>query len=183
MQTVRFYLDVKIQLKTYINILGARQVIVSGDLEEANGIYANLFSIPFGLSGRCGYNPMYLKKVKDNLYILMITVATTLDSTSDFPIMFFTIEVKDNISLFSTVADKYFKVIYLFASKTNANIPSLFAFAGQENTLAILILKSENVGNIYEIQDYTYSPDIVTFLFSGTIHVDACKCELVFNII
>ena len=117
-----------------------------------------------------------------NNYIMIVTIAATLSGTSDLPILFFKITTSSSVSLYSSVTDLYYRMILSLTTLSKTNIPELLNVAGQENTLAILLLKSENVGNVYEIQDYTDSPGIATVLFSGAIHIDASmlKCFNIF---
>ena len=103
---------------------------------------------------------------------MIVTIAATLPVTSDLPILFFKIAAPSNVSIYSSITDLYYRMILVLTTFSKSNIPLLLNIAGQENTLAILLLKSEYVGNIYEIQDYTDS-NIATIFFSGVIHIDA----------
>ena len=105
----------------------------------------------------------------------MITIAASPDPTSDFPIMFFKIELAANSSLFNRVADQYFSVVNLLAARSTDRVPNLLNFAAKENVLALLLLQRDFVGNIIEIQDYTDSPNLKSILFSGAVHINARK--------
>ena len=106
---------------------------------------------------------------------MIASLPATLPPIVSLPVMFFRLHMNSSISFYSNIADKAYDLVELMVTLSSNNIAQSFTVLYRYNVIALLVLQSESIGDIYEIQDYSYSPDVASILTSSTIHIDASK--------